>query len=48
VRDARARGIRHWLVVPCLALTFMFGPVGWLLYLGVRSVLGTEATEVTV
>jgi hypothetical protein len=32
VRDARERGVPHLLVVPCLALTFMFGPAGWLLY----------------
>jgi hypothetical protein len=37
VRDARRRGISHMLVIPCLLLTFMFGPAGWLLYLGVRS-----------
>ena len=36
-RDARERRISHAFVVPCLALTFMFGPAGWLLYLGVRS-----------
>lgn len=36
VRDARERGIPHLLVVPCLALTFFFGPAGWLLYNGVR------------
>lgn len=36
VRDARARGISHVLVLPCLLLTFMFGPAGWLLYRGVR------------
>jgi ABA DEFICIENT 4-like len=36
VRDARERGIPHALVVPCLLLTFLFGPAGWLLYLGVR------------
>jgi hypothetical protein len=36
VLDARDRGINHWLVVPCLFLTFMFGPVGLLLYFGVR------------
>lgn len=35
-RDAAARGIPHWLVLPCLLLTFMFGPVGWLAYQGVR------------
>ncbi len=37
-RDAARRGVPHWMVIPCLLLTFMFGPVGWLLYLGVRQV----------
>jgi Domain of unknown function (DUF4281) len=37
VRDARERGIRQLFVVPCLILTFLFGPAGWLLYLGVRT-----------
>jgi hypothetical protein len=32
VRDARERGVPHLLVVPCLILTFLFGPAGWLLY----------------
>ena len=36
-RDARERGVSHLFVVPCLILTFLFGPAGWLLYLGVRS-----------
>ena len=39
-RDARDRGISHLLIVPCLILTFLFGPAGWLLYLGVRSRAG--------
>jgi hypothetical protein len=34
VQDARARGIPHLFVVPCLVLTFLFGPAGWLLYKG--------------
>ena len=37
VRDARERGIPHLLVVPCLFLTFMFGPIGWLLYRALRA-----------
>jgi ABA DEFICIENT 4-like len=37
VRDARERGVPHLLVVPCLVLTFFFGPAGWLLYMAVRS-----------
>ena len=36
VRDAQGRGIPHLLVVPCLFLTFMFGPAGWLLYIALR------------
>ena len=38
LEDSRARGIPHLMVVPCLLLTFMFGPAGWLLYRIVRSV----------
>jgi ABA4-like protein len=37
-RDARERGVPHLLVVPCLILTFLFGPAGWLAYQGVRRV----------
>jgi hypothetical protein len=37
VRDAASRGIPHWMVVPCLVLTFLFGPAGWLVYQAVRS-----------
>ncbi len=37
VRDANRLGIRHWLVVPCLVLTFLFGPAGLLLYLAIRA-----------
>ncbi|TPG66675.1 ABA4-like family protein [Hymenobacter nivis] len=36
VRDAQRRGLPHALVVPALALTFLFGPVGLLLYFGLR------------
>jgi ABC-type uncharacterized transport system YnjBCD permease subunit len=35
--DARKRGIPYILVLPCLVLTFLFGPAGWLLYEAVRS-----------
>jgi hypothetical protein len=36
-RDARERGVPHLVLVPCLFLTLMFGPAGWLLYMGVRA-----------
>ena len=38
VRDAELRGLPQWRVAPCLVLTFLFGPAGWLLYLLARSV----------
>ena len=38
VRDSSARGIPHLMVLPCLLLTFLFGPAGWLLYLVLRRV----------
>jgi hypothetical protein len=36
VRTARAEGIPHLLVLPCLVLTFLLGPVGLLLFLALR------------
>src|SRR5256885_4531539 len=45
VRDARERGIPHLAVVPCLALTLMFGPAGWLLYNGVRLAFAKKEGE---
>ena len=33
VRDARRNHVPFLLVVPCLLLTFLFGPIGLLLYL---------------
>lgn len=35
-RDAQRRGVPHWALLPCLAATFMLGPLGLLLYSGVR------------
>lgn len=32
IKSAQVNSIPHWLVIPCLALTFMFGPCGFLLY----------------
>lgn len=48
-RDARRRGVPHLLLVPCLLLTFLFGPVGLLLYALVRRFYGrAAATPVSV
>jgi Domain of unknown function (DUF4281) len=41
VIDAQQRGIKHLLVVPCLVLTFMFGPAGLLLYFLLRTAVRT-------
>lgn len=30
--DSRAKGISAWLASPCIFLTLMFGPIGFLLY----------------
>ena len=43
VRDARERKVPHILLVPCLFMTFMFGPAGWLLYMTVRTVRSRNA-----
>jgi len=36
VRDAQRLGIPHLAVIPCLVLTFLFGPIGLLLYFALR------------
>ena len=42
-RTARREGIPFWLVIPCLGLTFMFGPVGLLLFMALRLVRRVQA-----
>lgn len=36
VEEAGRRGLPHWVVLPCLAMTFLAGPVGLVLFLGLR------------
>ena len=38
VRDAIERGVPHLLVVPCLLLTFLFGPIGFMAYHAARQI----------
>ncbi|MEO0497744.1 MAG: ABA4-like family protein [Pseudomonadota bacterium] len=38
VRQARTSGVPHWMVLPCLFMTLMFGPVGLLMFLTIRFV----------
>ena len=44
IHDAQRRGVPHLLLVPCLLLTFLFGPVGLLLYSLVRRFYGREVS----
>ncbi len=37
LRNSQKHGINHFLVVPCLLLTFMLGPIGLLTYFGLRA-----------
>ena len=37
VRDSQAHGIPHLVVIPCLLMTFMLGPIGLLFYIIIRS-----------
>jgi len=45
IRDAQQHGLPHLLVVPCLILTFLFGPAGWLLYMLLSRGHGTRRAE---
>jgi hypothetical protein len=36
LKNSQHYGISHWLMIPCLFATFMFGPLGLLLYLLLR------------
>ncbi len=44
VRDATRRGVPHVLVIPCLIMTFMLGPMGLLTYWGLRSLKSGPAS----
>lgn len=44
-RDAAKRGVNHFAVVPCLASTFMAGPIGLLMYLLLRKLTGKGGFE---
>jgi hypothetical protein len=46
-RTARQASVPFWLVVPCLVLTFLFGPAGLLTFLAIRMALNPGAAAVT-
>jgi len=37
IRDAQRHGIPHLVVIPCLVMTFMLGPIGLLFYFAIRT-----------
>jgi len=45
-KDAQQNGIAHWLLVPCLLLTLFVGPIGFLLYMGIRWIKTRETVLV--
>ncbi|TGN17327.1 ABA4-like family protein [Leptospira idonii] len=45
IEDAKAHGISRWLVLPCQIMTFMYGPVGLLLYTILKIVLRKKVWE---
>lgn len=44
VRNAQRRGVPHLALVPALAFTFLFGPVGLLVYFGMRAAFGQQSS----
>ncbi len=42
-RTARAEAIPHLLILPCLALTFLFGPAGFLAFTALRATFTARA-----
>ncbi len=42
-RDRVARQLPFWLVLPCLPVTFLFGPAGYALYVAMRGAVSLRA-----
>ena len=42
-RTARTDKIPHMLILPCLALTFLFGPAGYLAFTALRATFAAKA-----
>ena len=36
-RDAQRHGLPHLVIIPCLVMTFMLGPIGLLFYFAIRT-----------
>ncbi|NVJ97022.1 MAG: DUF4281 domain-containing protein [Alphaproteobacteria bacterium] len=46
-RDGARLGLAHWKLLPCLVFSFIFGPVGLLLYFLLRKFSSEEGLAVT-
>lgn len=46
-RDALRRGVTHWLAAPGMFFSFLFGPVGLVIYLIGRAVTGKGGLSLT-
>jgi hypothetical protein len=44
LKDAHKERIIHWLIIPCLLLTFMLGPLGFLVYKIMKRIYPTQTT----
>lgn len=42
VRNSQVRAVPHWMVIPCLVLTFLLGPIGLIAYYIVRALKGSK------
>lgn len=47
-RTARSEAINHLLILPCLVLTFLFGPAGFLAFTALRASLAARARLIGV
>jgi len=45
-KNAIIHGVSHWVLIPCLLLTFMLGPAGLLLYLLIRFITTRNYFEI--
>jgi uncharacterized membrane protein YhdT len=45
-RDSVEHGVPRWALIPCLFLTLMFGPAGWLAYKIIKSPIANRQSRV--
>ena len=47
VREARKASISHWFIIPILPMTLLFGPIGFVLFLALKSGLSLRGSQTT-